>query len=224
MASRAGISGVAVGMATAGGLLLWTGIINRPVVAALQDILQGRNPGTTGEPTGPALADVRTSLDDAAASGALQSGGPQPAGPAAGTGAIQTFVETARAQLGKPYVWGAAGPNSFDCSGLVTYCLKAAGLDNQRRVTGQYLVWTGAMTVPTSSCRYGDLVCWAGHIGIAISGTRMIHAPSAGRPVQEGNIWYTPPPVIRRIRASQESTSPAPVGTGGTGGGNQRFN
>src|SRR5436309_13571890 len=42
--------------------------------------------------------------------------------------AAQTAVNTALAQVGKPYVWGGAGPNSFDCSGLVQYSYKAAGV------------------------------------------------------------------------------------------------
>ena len=47
-------------------------------------------------------------------------------------GTIDSFLAAARAQLGKPYVWGAAGPNSFDCSGLVTYALRQAGSSNGR--------------------------------------------------------------------------------------------
>jgi peptidoglycan DL-endopeptidase CwlO len=200
MASRTGISGAAVGIMAAGGMLLWTGITNVGVRDGLRDLLQGRAPGTTGTPTGPALREVIPPISRIGrAIGGDAGAGADPGTPATSS-QVNAFVSEARAQLGKPYVWGAAGPNAFDCSGLVTWCLRRAGLDDQRRVTAQYLVWTGAFTIPRANCAIGDLVCWTGHIGIAISNTRMIHAPSAGRPVQEGTIWSTPPPTIRRLR------------------------
>lgn len=199
MVARGGISGLAVAMAAAGGLLLWTGITNRPIQSALQDLVAGRPPGTTGDPTGPSLADVQTELDQVVGrSREFELG--DPANRPAPTGALNTFMATIRAQIGKPYVWGAAGPNAFDCSGLVTYALKAAGLDDRRRVTAQYLIWGGAYDVPRSDTREADLVCWSGHIGVAINQGQMIHAPSAGRPVQIGRIWDTPSPKIRRIK------------------------
>jgi cell wall-associated NlpC family hydrolase len=205
MASRGTVSGTAVGIMAAGGLLLWTGITNRGIADGLRDILQGRPPGTSGTPTGPALQDITTDIDRRVRAAAGADTGAGAGAPASGP-QLEQFVATARAQLGKPYVWAAAGPNAFDCSGLVTFCLKAAGLDDQRRVTAQYLVWTGAFNIARSQCAVGDLVCWTGHIGIAVSNSRMIHAPSAGRPVQEGNIWSQPPPVIRRIRATRRKT------------------
>lgn len=198
-ARTAGISGLAVALAAAGGLLLWTGIVNRPIRDSMQDLLQGKPPGTSGTPTGPALSDIRTGLDESVKRAASTPDSSRFDSP---SDAIDKFVATAMAQRGKPYVWGAAGPNAFDCSGLVTFALKAAGLDDQRRVTAQYLIWDGATTIPREQCARGDLVCWTGHIGIALSVNRMVHAPSAGRPVQEGRIWGTPPPIIRRIRGS----------------------
>lgn len=203
-ARSAGISGLAVALAAAGGLLLWTGIANRPVINALQDVLQGKPPGTSGSPTGPALSEVSTALDEGVKRGAFRQTPGKIAKRAASGDAIDVFVNTALAQKGKPYVWGAAGPNAFDCSGLVTFALKRAGLDDTRRVTAQYLVWDGAFTVDRNQCRRGDLVCWSGHIGIALGIDRMVHAPSAGRPVQESRIWGNPPPVIRRIKDQGE--------------------
>jgi cell wall-associated NlpC family hydrolase len=199
MARSVGISGLAVGIVAAGGLLLWTGVVNRPVRDALRDVLQGRQPGTSGTPTGPALADVITPLDQIARMMPAAGGAGQPGTPAS-SAAVEKFVTVALAQLGKPYRWATAGPATFDCSGLVTFALKAAGLDDQRRITTGYLVWAGAVTVPRQQCRRGDLVCWTGHIGIGLSVDRMVHAPGTGRPVQEGRIWSNPPPVIRRLK------------------------
>jgi cell wall-associated NlpC family hydrolase len=202
MAPTPGISGVAVALTAAGGILLWTGLVNRPVREALQDLLQGKTPGTSGAPTGPALADIQTGLDSAIArQGSGASGGAGVGKTPAPDAQISRFVSEALAQLGKPYRWGAAGPNAFDCSGLVTWCLKVAGLDNQRRITTGYLIWSGAFDVARDQCFRGDLVCWTGHMGIALSRDEMVHAPGTGRPVQRGRIWSNPPPKIRRIRA-----------------------
>jgi cell wall-associated NlpC family hydrolase len=208
MAPRPAVSGLAAGVAAAGGILLWTGVANVSVADGLRDLLQGRPPGTTGTPTGPALHEIRTALDSgagAAIGGAVAEGaraGAEHLDPGAGGPALARFVSIVRAQLGKPYQWGAAGPDRFDCSGLISYALIGAGLDTRRRVTGEFLVWNGAVTIGRDRCALGDLVCWTGHMGMAISRDRMIHAPSAGRPVQEGNIWNHPPPTIRRIRGA----------------------
>jgi cell wall-associated NlpC family hydrolase len=213
MAARTvGISGLAVSLAGTGGLLVWSALVNRPTVAGLRDILQGRPPGSSGAPTGPALAEVRTPLDLGAAAGAGSSGSVPPGGKRtpATTAAVDQFLSIVRAQLGKPYRWATAGPDTFDCSGLVTYGLKGAGLDDRRRITTGYLVWSGAVTIPRDQTGPGDLVCWTGHIGVAIGSTEMIHAPGTGRPVQVGRIWSTPPPTIRRIIVAN------PSGTGRT--------
>src|SRR3954467_10501775 len=67
----------------------------------------------------PAVAQANTTAASPVAAAA-----PAPAP----TAATQTAVDTALAQVGKPYVWGGAGPNSYDCSGLVQYAYRAAGI------------------------------------------------------------------------------------------------
>lgn len=206
-ARSAGLSGLAVAMVAAGGLLAYTAITNTSLVEGLRDVLQGRTPGgSVGR--GKSLAAASSGLPPTVAVGPGETFNfPAPGSPAAAAGApssnpqIRLFVETALQQLGKPYRFGAAGPDAFDCSGLVTFALKRAGLDDRRRVSGQYLVWGGAVTIPRQYCSYGDLVCWSGHIGIAIDDHRMVHAPHAGEVVRIANIWWTPAPAIRRIRA-----------------------
>lgn len=194
MSRSGGVSGTAVGLATVGGILILSGIRNVSLTDAFRAIADRRPIGSTGTPTGPAVQEIKTIVDQGISSIADQGMG------IVQSNAVAKVVETARAQIGKPYEWGAAGPDRFDCSGLVTYCLRAAGLDTYRRFTGDYLVWAGAVTIGRDGCYSGDLVCWTGHIGIATSRDTMIHAPTAGDVVKESRIWDTPAPVIRRLK------------------------
>jgi cell wall-associated NlpC family hydrolase len=98
----------------------------------------------------------------------------------------------ARAQMGKPYVWGATGPNSFDCSGLTQAAWKAAGVDLPRTTWDQ--VKTGER-VATKHLQPGDLVFFyddISHVGMYIGGGKMIHAPKPGANVREESIYYMP--------------------------------
>ncbi|MGW0496426.1 NlpC/P60 family protein [Streptomyces sp. NPDC003007] len=96
----------------------------------------------------------------------------------------------ARAQIGKPYVWGAVGPGSYDCSGLTQAAWKAAGVDLPRTTYGQVDAGT---TVPLSQARPGDLVFFyddVTHVGIYIGNGMMIHAPKPGTYVREESVYY----------------------------------
>lgn len=96
----------------------------------------------------------------------------------------------ARAQLGKPYVWGATGPDSFDCSGLTQAAWKAAGVTLPRTTYDQVDAGT---TVPVSQAQPGDLVFFyddVTHVGIYIGDGKMIHAPKPGTQVREESIFY----------------------------------
>jgi cell wall-associated NlpC family hydrolase len=106
------------------------------------------------------------------------------------------LVAEARKHLGKKYVFGATGPNVFDCSGLVMYCLKQTGIDPNppRFVTQTWAAYArrkGWIKVARKDIQAGDVVWKSGHMGIAVSNSRMIHAPHTGSVVKEGNI-YTP--------------------------------
>lgn len=203
MAKGTGLSGLGVAVATAGGLLLYTGIRNVSLVDGLRDVLAGKPPGTTaGVSTGPALAGLVTNVDTAMAAVARQGLDVAPGTgtqPGQGTAAV---ADSARAYLGRPYVWAAdfAGAGGGDCSGLLFRALNDAGVKAPRLTAAGYLVWPGAASVPRDQCAAGDLVCWTGHCGIAVSGTQMIHAPYTGAVVQIVNIWSQPPPVIRRVK------------------------
>ncbi|MFE7898920.1 NlpC/P60 family protein [Streptomyces sp. NPDC057424] len=96
----------------------------------------------------------------------------------------------ARAQIGKPYVWGAVGPGSYDCSGLTQAAWKAAGVTLPRTTYDQVNAGT---TVPLSQAQPGDLVFFyddLSHVGIYIGNGMMIHAPKPGTYVREESVYY----------------------------------
>ncbi|PIM67427.1 glycoside hydrolase [Streptomyces sp. JV178] len=96
----------------------------------------------------------------------------------------------ARAQIGKPYVWGATGPGSYDCSGLTQAAWKAAGVDLPRTTYDQVNAGT---TVALSAARPGDLIFFydnIGHVGLYIGNGMMIHAPKPGAYVREESVFY----------------------------------
>lgn len=98
-----------------------------------------------------------------------------------------SIVSRAYSQLGKPYVWGASGPDSFDCSGFVSYCL--TGSYTRLGTTLTFMGWTRV-----SNPQPGDVVTTATHCGIYIGNGQMIHAPHTGDvvkvgPVQSGMIY-----------------------------------
>lgn len=92
-----------------------------------------------------------------------------------------SVVNRAYSQLGKPYQHGAVGPNSFDCSGLVSYCL--TGSYSRLGTTGTFMGWTRV-----SSPQPGDICVNSHHCGIYIGGGQMIHAPRTGDVVKVSSV------------------------------------
>jgi cell wall-associated NlpC family hydrolase len=89
-------------------------------------------------------------------------------------------VQVAYAQLGKPYVWGATGPNSFDCSGLTSYCYRhGAGMEIPRNSYDQAVC---GPRVSVSELQPGDILGFRGwgHVGLYIGGGQFIQAPHTG--------------------------------------------
>lgn len=105
----------------------------------------------------------------------------------------QAVVNMAYAQLGKPYVWGAEGPSSFDCSGLMTYIFKqGAGISLPRTSSQQSGYGT---TVSRSNLQPGDLIFSStdgsgkvSHVGVYVGNGQMIHAPKPGDVVKKTSI------------------------------------
>ena len=137
----------------------------RAELAAMQQAAVQRAVGARGD----AMRASRSSRSDSF---------PTYDGPASGRAA--DAVKTAYAQLGDPYVWGADGPGSFDCSGLTMYSWAAAGVSLPHSSSAQY----GAVQhVAISDLQPGDLVFYyspISHVGIYIGGGRIIDAPYPG--------------------------------------------
>ncbi|MBO1300682.1 C40 family peptidase [Enterococcus sp. DIV1271a] len=116
-------------------------------------------------------------------------------------------VNKAKEQLGKPYVWGASGPNSFDCGGLVKYVYKqAVSMELSMGTTNQEKYGT---EVSLNSLLPGDLLFYGDrgntyHVGIYIGNGQMIHAPKPGETVTTVNIQYFYPSFARRLLSSEE--------------------
>ncbi|QKW31225.1 C40 family peptidase [Streptomyces seoulensis] len=108
----------------------------------------------------------------------------------------------ARAQIGKPYVWGAAGPGSYDCSGLTQAAWKAAGVALPRSLRDQSRAGT---TVPAAEALPGDLVFFhdshgeVGHVGVYAGHGMMIHAPEPGSYVREDPVRQGGAPAVHHV-------------------------
>jgi cell wall-associated NlpC family hydrolase len=98
------------------------------------------------------------------------------------------------AQQGKPYQWGASGPNSFDCSGLVMYAWAAAGVRLSHYVPSQY---AETRHVSLDQIQPGDIIYYNGfgHDGIYIGGGQIIHAPHTGDVVRVADLYYVGNPI-----------------------------
>lgn len=117
-----------------------------------------------------------------------------------------SVVKLAKQQLNKPYVWGATGPNSFDCSGLVQYVYKHA-INVQLPRTSQQQARVGT-SVSLSALQPGDLLFFEnnGHVGIYIGNNQFIDAPQPGQKVRISTINdYFPPQSARRLITPEPS-------------------
>ncbi|OPC82284.1 hypothetical protein B4N89_16280 [Embleya scabrispora] len=156
----------------------------RPAEAAReQEAARPAKPGTAAEPA--------ERVDAVAASKPARPGDKAAADPAGATAAIAY----AKAQLGKPYVWGGEGPSGFDCSGLVMQAWRRAGVKMAHFAATQYFEST---PVSYKNLRPGDLVFWTEtksasdihHVAMYLGGGKMIHAPRTGDVVKISNLFY----------------------------------
>lgn len=113
-------------------------------------------------------------------------------------GGAQAAIAFARRQLGKPYVFGATGPSTFDCSGLTLRSWEHGGREIPRLAADQYIA---IKHISISQLRAGDLVFWGGaspssiyHVAIYIGGGQIIQAPRPGKNVEVSGLydWITP--------------------------------
>ena len=136
----------------------------------------------------------------------------------------RTVVSWAEEQLGKPYQWGAAGPGSFDCSGLTMVALAQAGISVTHNANVQWQQ-TKAHPVAENQLAPGDLVFYAGsdgsltapgHVGIYVGNGEIIDAPYTGANVRfdpltsiSGYVGATDP---YAATPAAGTTAPIPVG------------
>lgn len=142
--------------------------------------------GTNSKADGHTKGDNRAKADDA-----KQAAATQKAGGASDT--QQKIVDFAKAQLGKSYVYAAAGPDHFDCSGLTMKALEQVGVHLPHHAADQAKMGT---PVDKKDLQPGDLVFFekpVGHTGIYIGDDKIIHAPQTGDVVKISSLddsWY----------------------------------
>jgi cell wall-associated NlpC family hydrolase len=127
-------------------------------------------------------------------SGPTEPSPPSADPPAPASGASRA-IAFARSQIGDPYVWGAAGPNAWDCSGLTMGAWRAGGISLPHYSVAQYAQST---PISSSSLRPGDLVFWGSssspssiyHVALYVGNGMIIQAPRTGRDVEEVSMYY----------------------------------
>ncbi|MFF5443564.1 NlpC/P60 family protein [Streptomyces sp. NPDC012888] len=118
---------------------------------------------------------------------------------APGSGRAAAAVMAARAAVGRPYVWGATGPSGFDCSGLMVWSYRQAGVALPRTSQAQR---HAGRRVPLSEARPGDLITYrsdASHVGMYVGNGQVIHAPYPGAPVRYDPVGMMPVSGVTRV-------------------------
>ncbi len=147
-------------------------------------------------------AAARATVENSTGAGGMpsdQTGGTcSAAAAAAPSAAAKAAINFACGEQGKPYVWAAAGPGSYDCSGLTMKAFAAGGvsLPHSSRLQAGY-----GTSVSTGSMQPGDLVFFnspISHVGIYLGNNTMVHAPSSGDVVKVAKLWK-PPTAAARI-------------------------
>jgi cell wall-associated NlpC family hydrolase len=154
------------------------------------------DPVTGPEPTDPAPSDPKpTEPKPKPTVEPKPTPKPPPADPPpASGGRVEKAISYAMAQLGEPYKWGGAGPNSWDCSGLMMRAWGSVGVSLPHSASGQF---SRTARVSVGSIRRGDFVFWSKgsarsiyHMAMYLGGGKMIHAPRPGRNVEIVPITY----------------------------------
>jgi cell wall-associated NlpC family hydrolase len=171
-----GVSAVAVGVLAVGVLFVWSGIRGASFTAGVQSIIKGQKPG---DGVVNPIESAATPQGEATKLGGL---GGAPAG-SANAQILTIATAVAASPPGRRnYCWGGGHQTSpcqarcFDCSGFVSCILNKLGVMKGSMVTGEFMTWKGAETVPYAMRQPGDLLVTPTHIGIIVDSTRIINA------------------------------------------------
>ena len=102
------------------------------------------------------------------------------------------ILEAARTRIGDPYVWGATGPNAFDCSGLVMWAHQQLNITIPRTSQDQI---AGGHAIARKDLQPGDIVAFYGnasHVGVYAGHNKVVHAPYQGQSVSESSLDSMP--------------------------------
>lgn len=153
-------------------------------------------PAQNNTPAKPAQQQAQPTQQASSQAATTQTAKPQ-ASTQSNSSTAQTVVSAAQSQIGKPYVWGATGPNAYDCSGLVQYAYSQAG-KNVGRTTYQQ---AGAgQHIAVSQAQAGDILMWGDyHDAIYVGNNQYVHAPQPGQNVTQASIssYFMPDYAIR---------------------------
>ena len=150
-----------------------------------------------------ASSSVNTSTNTSTTSASSSASASQ--APASNTSSVSvsggSIASNAAKYIGVPYVYGGTSPSGFDCSGLIYYAAKEAGISLPRTSQAQS---TLGSYVSVSDLQAGDLVFWGGvgsayHVGIYIGGGQYLHAPAPGQSVTIQSMAYFAPSFGRRL-------------------------
>ena len=134
-----------------------------------------------------------SSVKKAGSGGSSGGSGGSKGGTVKGGSGVSGLLSIARSKLGCPYVYGAKGPNAFDCSGFIYYCLNQAGV-RQSYLTSAGWRSVGKYTKITNfnSLQAGDIIVVSGHVGIVAGGGKVVDASSSnGRVVERAlSSWW----------------------------------
>lgn len=154
--------------------------------------LQAKQEAEARKKAAAIAAKEKAAAEAAAAAAKDAKDSTTPTAPSTNSSKADEAIAFARKQLGKPYVWGATGPTSYDCSGLTQAAWKAAGVDLPRTTWDQVNVGT---RVSEANLQPGDLIFFysdISHVGLYIGGGQMIHAPHTGTVVKIAPITEMP--------------------------------
>lgn len=177
-AQRAAVAGaLAVGAVAVSAAPAMADPINVPGIGTVEV------PGVSQAQVDAAIAQIAPAVAPVLPTGSVDLAPAPPASVAPAASLGQKALQAAESKLGAPYVYGAAGPDAFDCSGLVQWAYKQAGLNLPRTSYDQA---AAGFAVARDNLQVGDVISFYGgsHSGIYAGNGNVIHASTSGQPVK----------------------------------------